>query len=180
MSAILTMDDARFDADRTYLTHDGLTVRVSSTWDEFPWCEYPGSTMRTIDELCPGLVDIFDEEITGELPTCKRTVFSPYGITNQSLKSNVVRLLLSGQQKARIPLREVAKMAGDWALWDDKLQLYQRGIRDGLEDVTVSIYRDETLVHEKTLHGVTTNCQHIVEAFERETIDEARELDLFY
>lgn len=171
------MDQRRFDADRTYRTYDGFTVCVTAVPDEFPWCEYPGSTLAVIDDLCPGLCDEFDDETPYDLPIHKRMVFDPYSITNQGLKPPIIRLLLTRQQKSRIPIREIARMATAWELWSNKPEIYTRGLVDGLEEVTVSVYRDEHLVIRRTLSGISEHCNQVVIDFEHATLEEARTLE---
>lgn len=176
MPTLLTIDHERFDADRIFRTADGYTVRVTSKEDIESTSSCPGDRMLDIDEICPGLVDAFDEEFPGDLPTHRRYAYTSMGYAKASLATHVAHLLLSGRQKSRAPRRVIARMCTIWEEIHSRAEHHARALLDGLESVTVRVSKNNKTLAIRTLDGVNPEDGHyLVDQLIANTIEEAKD-----
>ena len=169
-----TIDSHMFDADRTYTTRDGYTVRVTAREDKVPEASYGGGYLSTIENLCPGLTDQFDSEIVNEIPTSRRFVYSGRSAPIPTLRTSVALKLLRREQYARIPLRMVAEMMSAWSDMNSRVDQHVRWLDEGFEAVRVSVSRKGRLLAEREIVGLPHDAEEYIRRTEQDLLNEAR------
>lgn len=177
MPTLLTMDTFRPDGDMLVEADDGLVIRLVCSTDTEGESEYPGSTLHPLEELCPGLIDGFDEEFW-DLPQRSRIVQSRHKTHHMPTENYIVRHLLSRKVRTYAPMRVVAGWATEWADRNCPAEYYSQIFINGFLRVCVSIERDGEPIVARTIGGVP--CQFANTEYLRDmvqdTLHEAREM----
>lgn len=169
----ITIDTPRPWRESNFRTRDGLDVRVELLHDTQAAASYPGTWLRELDDLCPGL---FPDDEPFEMPLYQHDVYARPPVRRLEMKPRMLRRLIDGEQRTRTPRAVLVRM---YALEVDKRNValnYDLECTNGAYKVRCTVTKDGQRLVSHDISGLCRldDSRVISRCLVADTLEEAR------